>query len=1088
MNISLRPHFKTIACALFAGAFALPVTQANFALLDDFQSYPTGNLNSITTDWAPHGGSGFSTIQEDGPNKFLAYGWDQFFRGASRPLDGAEIGPGDTATVFLQFRAGPFASGWSDGGGQFGLAHNPDTEANNDFNDYRVQATVNPSPELNVHNLVLRDGDDFGTVATLQNGAWYNAWIVIDRTDGDTFQIYLTGGADIDATEGDLLSYENGEGETISTFSFRSGGSEEDVLDAFMVLGLTDPNRGMVIDNIWIDNTGKNLSFQGSDFLGWQVDYTPLSSPVSLEFGTAGGRSDESDLLRNRSQDFTLQQSALRYVPTSTSFTSSVALSEVEDYQERQDFTVEVDLILNNFIEEGGMRAGVVVLGDHVPFDNPFNTSVDREFYSLVWFPAIAEEDSRLQISEGLNGPVFESVVWEGLHPYMTDESSASGIDDSAGVNTSTPFELKAEGVYNDAGDLTLSMTLTDPEGFSQTVSTEVVNPYTGRFFGLGTRSQKTEFVQADPRVDFHNLNVALGDEPGEIIPDPSVEAPFELAFGSEEGLDDGSDFSRSAPEDWSLEATTLQLSATTADYRNSIATSRVSSFSPGTDFFLRSQITVSSLSASEADNRVGMVLFGNTERSTFDAADDDSFLTLQWLPTSPDGGSLVVRQGMDGEEIGRTDFSDSEEAPVFASGGTYHLYFEGRYDGEGDLQFEAYLLDESQNEIGLEGVIENPPSGNRFGFGARHRTAENAVWDFDAFDWSVAPVLRGQVITIAATPGSDPDGGTANTIGQRRADNEFVWFSNSIVGTNGGDAERATNVTFFLFELPERQEGVSVRSANLSFTRDDRNRDPGEANVDVWGVGYQGDGVLSSDLWHAGDTDESSGVGIPEPIKLHDDIVTPDTPSSQALFTTEGADFELVDYLNHLYDHGAQAGDYAIIRLSYDIDELDLPVVRYEFFRPGSANGPEVNMTMTAAPAPEGLVFADWKLNEFDPEDRDVEEISGLLATPAGDGVSNLVKYATGISPWTRATQEDVFVFTREGDVLSLSYNERTNATDLEFVVEVSEDLVEWNSGSEYTTEIRGEDVGEFQPVTVEALSTDVDRHFMRLKVRKLD
>lgn len=1083
MNILIMKTARSLTFAALAGALSLPFAQADFTLVDDFQSYSDGAVRDFSTPWTSHGGSGFTEFVSDGANRFIANGWFTDFRTASRPLPvSTEINPGDQATVFFQFRAGPFGDAWV-GGAQFGLASNPATGSATPFGDFRVQTTVNPSPTPNRNNFVVRDGENFITLTTLEDGAWYNVWYVIDRTDGDSFEIYLTPGANITATASDRLSYLNGEGETVSSFAFRSGGSTADVLDSFMLIGRTLPNVSSRIDNIWIDNTGSNFEFKGTDFLGWQQDFSLVTADpeFSADFGTDTGKVHELNLLRNRPQDLALQANTLRYVPTSTVFSSSLALAGVENYLPRQNFTVETELTLQNWLDFGPNRIGLVVLGNHAAFEDPINTTADNRYYSLVWFPEVREGESIIQISEGLRGvpgSVFAFATWEGVHPWKDGNPNA-------GIATATPFRLTAEGVYSAAGDLSLSFTLADPDGFSQTITAQIANPHSGNFFGLAGRSQSSTTPQAIPVFDFNNLNITLGDEPGEILPDPAIEAPFSLAFGSGDGLDAGENFSLGTPDDWSLEAAALRLSATTADYQNELATSRVTNFSPGTDFFLRSQVTVPSLSGGESDNRVGMVLFGDADRTVFDSANDSTYLTFQWLPTSPAGGSLVVRHGMNGTEIARTDLAEQADAPVFAAGGTYNLYFEGRYDAEGDLQFAAYLLDTDQREAAVTGLIANPPTGNRFGFGARHRTTEAAVWDFHRFNWSNSSVLRGDIVTLTATTGQNPGGTAANAIGKRRSGlPEFTWITNPIVGTNGGEAERQTNAFFLLFALPERPNGATIRGANLSLTRQDRTRNPGAGNVDVWGVGFQEGLELSSDFWHAGDTDEGPAAGIPAPIKLHDDLVTAATPTTQAVFTTQGPEFDLADFLNHLYDNGAQPGDYAMIRLSYDDPNLDLGVLRYEFSAPGTSSGPSINLTMSGGTAAERIVFANWQAAEF-PDDLDNLEVSGLLANPAGDGVTNLLKYASGLPPLVPATTQDLAWAMREGTGLTLTYYERTDADDLTYLVEVSENLIDWHSGAEHTEEVNRSDESPIQTVTIRALSNNPERLFMRVVVQ---
>jgi hypothetical protein len=76
---------------------------------------------------------------------------------------------------------------------------------------------------------------------------------------------------------------------------------------------------------------------------------------------------------------------------------------------------------------------------------------------------------------------------------------------------------------------------------------------------------------------------------------------------------------------------------------------------------------------------------------------------------------------------------------------------------------------------------------------------------------------------------------------------------------------------------------------------------------------------------------------------------------------------------------------------------------------------------------------------------------ISGDLATPNGDGTPNLLKYATGLSPWVETplpTAEDIETV-GGNSYLRLTINTNPAATDISYIVEVTSDLAagNWNS-----------------------------------------
>ncbi len=79
--------------------------------------------------------------------------------------------------------------------------------------------------------------------------------------------------------------------------------------------------------------------------------------------------------------------------------------------------------------------------------------------------------------------------------------------------------------------------------------------------------------------------------------------------------------------------------------------------------------------------------------------------------------------------------------------------------------------------------------------------------------------------------------------------------------------------------------------------------------------------------------------------------------------------------------------------------------------------------------------------------------------ASPAGDGVPNLIKYALGLNPFTPATGSQLpvaSILTVSGqNYLTLTVNRTAPATDVTYIVEVSGDLVTWVSGPSFTVTI---------------------------------
>jgi hypothetical protein len=326
---------------------------------------------------------------------------------------------------------------------------------------------------------------------------------------------------------------------------------------------------------------------------------------------------------------------------------------------------------------------------------------------------------------------VSDSILIGNFAGHYIDNVQLAAIAE-LDINT---YTFRADGTYDDGGILALTFTLTDEDAFSQSITAQIIKPLQGNLFGIGGRARTIE----DPVFDFHTLSMTVGEEPGPII-DPFILSPFRLAFGVGEGRDSDELFRSNRTDDWSLQEESLRVTTATADYRNSVMATRVINFEEGQDFLLSTEVTLTSLDTSAAaGNRVGMVLFGNSDLNTFDGDDDGTFYTLQWIPNGNTGGILAFRQGMDGAIIAQTDLAMADSPPSVSVGATYRLKFYGFFTNGGNLDFAALITDGNGGLGFLTGVL-NGNIGNRFGLGARHRSQENPVWDFRSFTWQNNP------------------------------------------------------------------------------------------------------------------------------------------------------------------------------------------------------------------------------------------------------------------------------------------------------------------------------------------------------------
>jgi hypothetical protein len=130
---------------------------------------------------------------------------------------------------------------------------------------------------------------------------------------------------------------------------------------------------------------------------------------------------------------------------------------------------------------------------------------------------------------------------------------------------------------------------------------------------------------------------------------------------------------------------------------------------------------------------------------------------------------------------------------------------------------------------------------------------------------------------------------------------------------------------------------------------------------------------------------------------------------------------------------------------------------------------------------------FAAWQALHF-PGETD-PDIIGTTANPAGDGIENLLKYAFGLSPHSPATWQEALSSELSEENLRLTYLALADAEDIEYIPEVSVNLLDWNSGSEHLDEVDAQLLpgGEFHQITVQPVQgTDSDRVFLRVLVRQ--
>lgn len=131
---------------------------------------------------------------------------------------------------------------------------------------------------------------------------------------------------------------------------------------------------------------------------------------------------------------------------------------------------------------------------------------------------------------------------------------------------------------------------------------------------------------------------------------------------------------------------------------------------------------------------------------------------------------------------------------------------------------------------------------------------------------------------------------------------------------------------------------------------------------------------------------------------------------------------------------------------------------------------------------------YNGWKTLKFTAAELSNAAISDDTAAPAGDGISNLMKYALNLEPKIPSINRlpSCGAMAVGGtNYLTLTYTPTPLASDIIFSVEVTGDLQTWNSGPGFTSLV---DTGTASTVTVRDTTpvSIASKRFIRLKVTK--
>lgn len=216
-------------------ALALAMTglsEATFILVDDFSTYPLGPVSGGTGGWQVTGDANFASDPDDAGNTVLSSAETAGVTTADSYKPMPVISTSGTGTLFFRARAAATADL---------VIGSSDVAAPASWDNFEGYMRFAGG------NIDVRNGGGFANVGTYTADEWYNVWLVLDHTT-DTTTVYFSQGSD-DA------------GVAAGSGGFRTSGGnteKEDLINVF--IRSNDPNSIGYVDDIYVDNTGINLS------------------------------------------------------------------------------------------------------------------------------------------------------------------------------------------------------------------------------------------------------------------------------------------------------------------------------------------------------------------------------------------------------------------------------------------------------------------------------------------------------------------------------------------------------------------------------------------------------------------------------------------------------------------------------------------------------------------------------------------------------------------------------------------------------------------------------------------------------------
>jgi hypothetical protein len=160
------------------------------------------------------------------------------------------------------------------------------------------------------------------------------------------------------------------------------------------------------------------------------------------------------------------------------------------------------------------------------------------------------------------------------------------------------------------------------------------------------------------------------------------------------------------------------------------------------------------------------------------------------------------------------------------------------------------------------------------------------------------------------------------------------------------------------------------------------------------------------------------------------------------------------------------------------ELSTTGLPIGVTYYYRAIATNGG--GTVVANVQASSTGTFQEWQTAKFGPDAGNLL-ISGPSANPAGDGVSNLLKYAFGLDPLVPVSGNPT-VMGLAGGFLTITYTKVLAATDLLYTVEWSSDLSNWSSVG-VTEQINSGD-GITQQITASVQTAPAAAKFLRIHI----